>query len=71
MVDDLKKAVEVKEEFMSVVSHELRTPLNGIIGMHVFACRTEMEPALNCQYAPCSLSIHYKTCPELGPAMSI
>ena len=32
MVDDLKKAAEVKEEFMSVVSHELRTPLNGIIG---------------------------------------
>ena len=32
MVQDLKRAVEVKEEFMSVVSHELRTPLNGIIG---------------------------------------
>ena len=32
MVADLQKAVEAKEEFMSVVSHELRTPLNGIIG---------------------------------------
>ena len=35
MVDDLKRAVEVKEEFMSIVSHELRTPLNGIIGKYL------------------------------------
>lgn len=35
MVADLQKAVEAKEEFMSVVSHELRTPLNGIIGEHL------------------------------------
>ncbi|KAK9828691.1 hypothetical protein WJX72_001553 [[Myrmecia] bisecta] len=33
MVEDLKKAVKTKEEFMSMVSHELRTPLNGIIGL--------------------------------------
>ncbi|KAK9789210.1 hypothetical protein WJX73_000342 [Symbiochloris irregularis] len=33
LVEDLKRAVEVKEEFMSVVSHELRTPLNGIMGL--------------------------------------
>ena len=32
MIQDLKKAVEVKAEFLSVVSHELRTPLNGILG---------------------------------------
>ncbi|KAK9850454.1 hypothetical protein WJX84_010724 [Apatococcus fuscideae] len=33
MIQDLKRAVEVKAEFLSVVSHELRTPLNGIIGL--------------------------------------
>ena len=35
MIQDLKRAVEVKAEFLSVVSHELRTPLNGIIGKYL------------------------------------
>lgn len=39
MIQDLKKAVEVKAEFLSVVSHELRTPLNGIIGI----CLTQTQ----------------------------
>ena len=55
MVNDLKRAVEVKEEFMSVVSHELRTPLNGIIGRpllpdlynHRFRCAWLVAMALS------------------------
>jgi signal transduction histidine kinase len=32
LIDELKKVLEQKSNFMSAVSHELRTPLNGIIG---------------------------------------
>ena len=48
MVDDLKRAVEVKEEFMSVVSHELRTPLNGIIGKLRAQMLSFPEPSIMC-----------------------
>lgn len=32
LVEELQRALDAKEEFMSMVSHELRTPLNGLIG---------------------------------------
>ena len=69
MVDDLKRAVEVKEEFMSVVSHELRTPLNGIIGMYRHAAcvalkrsafnipRSICKPASVCKSAAANTSL--------------
>lgn len=71
MVDDLKKAVEVKEEFMSVVSHELRTPLNGIIGAAVSAkpLSTTRDsargPSFQTSFSICSIItdlIHATTC---------
>ncbi|KAK9794043.1 hypothetical protein WJX73_001341 [Symbiochloris irregularis] len=33
LVEELQRALDAKEEFMSMVSHELRTPLNGLIGL--------------------------------------
>ena len=32
-MEDLKKAAQLKDEFMAAVSHELRTPLTGVLGM--------------------------------------
>lgn len=30
--EDLERALEAKQRFLSVISHELRTPLNGLVG---------------------------------------
>lgn len=61
MVADLTKAVEAKEEFMSVVSHELRTPLNGVIGKapnpHHAALPCDQEPSTLCHHDVVAMGI--------------
>lgn len=42
MVDALRRANAIKEEFLSLVSHELRTPLTTVVGLaHVLARRAD------------------------------